>query len=627
MQSTFQVKTNGTSHQVACHRCNKTIYEQNKLGALNGHSYHKPCLKCFVCDKALTLTSYRTSQASINDKEVYCATHAPKNIPTSQLPPSQWHNIKAVLSFNNLKENQQKTSQTGFPNPNKKNEDRHREGSSLLSTRDSFQVQNKITDGKVAALTKQWNSGENLLADRKPRTNKLRTSSVNQDYSSAVQGSESGPERSKQKIHHSHLNIANERQQSTTTSRRPSCTTSTSNLYDCTNHTIDANLNCTVKQTKLISDNFINYNNYIEHIKRNSLADTRNQLLPNEADNKPVDNQSEIRRSSSPDGLDNDAPAPPLVFKKKNIQIKLNVDSMFNEELEFYENMAKATPCNDDESSYGPIEIKRTIVSYDMLNADTRPISVVVSEEPMVNDEHRASSSTRDSFDLYSDDCDNKRYHSSNEIDLYRVTPDITVDELLYENYTNKNRSKSEGLLKFGSFGLLTEGNLIQILKNSIEKSTNTYFMDYGRISISYNYQNGRFTLKIHNAQDLHQIDQKVPLDTYVKVQMLPDPQQTTCSITHIVHNSCNPIWEKSFVFDNIVLTELNARYIYMTVKDNKIASELLSMGVRDEALKMISLGEALVSLADIQEGFWYESSVPLREASEIQNSILSKDL
>ncbi len=50
-------------------------------------------------------------------------------------------------------------------------------------------------------------------------------------------------------------------------------------------------------------------------------------------------------------------------------------------------------------------------------------------------------------------------------------------------------------------------------------------------------------------------------------------------------------------------------------------------MGVRDEALKMISLGEALVPLVDTQAGYWYELSMQLREANDIHDAILSKDL
>jgi len=62
-----------------CLRCGKTVYPTDKIGPLKDFTFfHSGCFRCFVCGSKLTLRTYCHSQASQDDKEVYCSTHAPR---------------------------------------------------------------------------------------------------------------------------------------------------------------------------------------------------------------------------------------------------------------------------------------------------------------------------------------------------------------------------------------------------------------------------------------------------------------------------------------------------------------------------------------------------------------------
>lgn len=49
------------------------------MGPVMGHKYHKLCFKCHVCDRQLDFINYRTNLIDLNDRQLYCVNHHPRN--------------------------------------------------------------------------------------------------------------------------------------------------------------------------------------------------------------------------------------------------------------------------------------------------------------------------------------------------------------------------------------------------------------------------------------------------------------------------------------------------------------------------------------------------------------------
>jgi len=62
-----------------CLRCNNQVYSLERVGPIKGNIYHKTCFKCLVCDRQLDLKTYYTNQIDLNDRQIYCQSHAPKS--------------------------------------------------------------------------------------------------------------------------------------------------------------------------------------------------------------------------------------------------------------------------------------------------------------------------------------------------------------------------------------------------------------------------------------------------------------------------------------------------------------------------------------------------------------------
>ena len=62
-----------------CTRCGDLIYPTELMGQIMGLKYHRNCFRCFVCDRNLELKTYMTNTIDLNDKQIYCSTHAPKS--------------------------------------------------------------------------------------------------------------------------------------------------------------------------------------------------------------------------------------------------------------------------------------------------------------------------------------------------------------------------------------------------------------------------------------------------------------------------------------------------------------------------------------------------------------------
>jgi len=61
-----------------CLRCSNQVYALERIGPIKGNIYHKTCFKCLVCDRQLDLKTYYTNQIDLNDRQIYCQSHAPK---------------------------------------------------------------------------------------------------------------------------------------------------------------------------------------------------------------------------------------------------------------------------------------------------------------------------------------------------------------------------------------------------------------------------------------------------------------------------------------------------------------------------------------------------------------------
>ncbi|CAF0953288.1 unnamed protein product [Brachionus calyciflorus] len=62
-----------------CKRCGKYIYPLELMGPVMGYKYHKMCFRCHTCDRVLDFINYRTNLIELNDRQLYCVNHYPKN--------------------------------------------------------------------------------------------------------------------------------------------------------------------------------------------------------------------------------------------------------------------------------------------------------------------------------------------------------------------------------------------------------------------------------------------------------------------------------------------------------------------------------------------------------------------
>lgn len=85
-QSMINVSTNwitaAQQHQATrdkCLRCSNQVYALERIGPVKGNVYHKICFKCLKCDRQLDLKTYYTNQINLEDRNIYCQSHAPKS--------------------------------------------------------------------------------------------------------------------------------------------------------------------------------------------------------------------------------------------------------------------------------------------------------------------------------------------------------------------------------------------------------------------------------------------------------------------------------------------------------------------------------------------------------------------
>ena len=62
-----------------CRRCQQLVYVTERIGPVKDSLYHKLCFKCLKCDRQLDFKTYYTNSIDLNDKEIYCQSHAPRS--------------------------------------------------------------------------------------------------------------------------------------------------------------------------------------------------------------------------------------------------------------------------------------------------------------------------------------------------------------------------------------------------------------------------------------------------------------------------------------------------------------------------------------------------------------------
>ena len=68
-----------TSPRDRCRRCQQLVYVTERIGPVKDALYHKLCFKCLKCDRQLDFKTYFTNSNDLNDKEIYCQSHAPRS--------------------------------------------------------------------------------------------------------------------------------------------------------------------------------------------------------------------------------------------------------------------------------------------------------------------------------------------------------------------------------------------------------------------------------------------------------------------------------------------------------------------------------------------------------------------
>jgi hypothetical protein len=69
----------GGGQETKCLRCGNLVYALERVGPIKGNIYHKTCFKCLICDRQLDLKTYYTNQIDLNERQIYCQSHAPKS--------------------------------------------------------------------------------------------------------------------------------------------------------------------------------------------------------------------------------------------------------------------------------------------------------------------------------------------------------------------------------------------------------------------------------------------------------------------------------------------------------------------------------------------------------------------
>ena len=604
-------KTNKKSN--CCHKCNQIIYEKDKFGPVNSNIYHKSCFKCFICDSSLTLKSYTTSQANINDKEVYCTSHAPRanqmqrgmKIDKANDNSSAKENaskIKCTTSeedlLNTINNNNKSTSIINNVNMN-------RRLSNALVTQvkpaNPTIVMPIFNEGKVTMLTRKWNSRESLLDSSQ------KTATSQNQHSTSKKHEQSDSANPVIEIN-STSSIDNQVQE-ITGNRSPK---GMPRQYSTS--------------PKFIVDDLgggISYSKYMEEIKRRQHSSSEQKRNVTDLYLK---NMSPTKKCGSTGDILQELASRPNE-KEASTKNRLNVNDLINDELNFYKSFNNASrSLNKDLDKY---DSRQSMVSSkEKLTTNNRYIAKNYDEEILekILADKSKTQITDDNAKIIVDFksgglTSNVHVQNSSSILIKTLSRDeVRRNDTIY-SYTMSNRSSCENLTE-------TRDVYPESVLQGTKAREQEVIEKIGSLMISYMFRNNEFFITVQGAKNLLNGKER-PLDTYVTIKILPDPRKQTASTTNVAENTCNPEWNQTFVY-GISYSAIKTKYIYISIKDHKMASKLqseLSESLQYEALKLISFGEYLICLNDIRENVYYEKTCSLQEPSDVQESIRTKDL
>ncbi|XP_055907763.1 uncharacterized protein LOC129942742 [Eupeodes corollae] len=136
----------------------------------------------------------------------------------------------------------------------------------------------------------------------------------------------------------------------------------------------------------------------------------------------------------------------------------------------------------------------------------------------------------------------------------------------------------------------------------------------------------GKLCILVKEAKYLYAHKNSGTSDTFCKSYLLPDRTKSTKQKTHVIKKSFNPVWNFTFVYENLTINELSTRALELTVWDHdSLISNQFIGGVRfslgsgansgneliwmDSNEKEISLWREMMN----RPNFWIEGSVKLR--------------
>lgn len=89
------------------------------------------------------------------------------------------------------------------------------------------------------------------------------------------------------------------------------------------------------------------------------------------------------------------------------------------------------------------------------------------------------------------------------------------------------------------------------------------------RITVHYDQLRSRFSVTIHEAKHLKNLDKKTISDPYARVYLTPDGKPSYKRKTKIVKNNLNPIWQETFDYP-ITLNEALSKQLTVNLKDER---------------------------------------------------------
>ena len=89
------------------------------------------------------------------------------------------------------------------------------------------------------------------------------------------------------------------------------------------------------------------------------------------------------------------------------------------------------------------------------------------------------------------------------------------------------------------------------------------------RITVHYDQLRSRFSVTVHEARYLRNLDKKSVSDPYARVYLAPDGKPSYKRKTRIIKNNLNPVWQETFDYP-ISLNDALNKVLTVNLKDER---------------------------------------------------------